>query len=66
MTSTGPGQVTPWNGSFQRTPRAASGWNDPFHGVTWPGPVEVIAARDRDYPDIALPQLHELRGLYRP
>jgi dTDP-4-dehydrorhamnose 3,5-epimerase len=46
-------------------PQAARGirWNDPFHGVVWPGPVEVIAPRDRDYADVALDQLEELRGL---
>jgi dTDP-4-dehydrorhamnose 3,5-epimerase len=39
-------------------------WDDPFHGVTWPGPVEVIASRDRDYPDVAIDRLEELRGLW--
>jgi dTDP-4-dehydrorhamnose 3,5-epimerase len=38
-------------------------WNDPFHGVAWPGPVEVIAPRDRDYPDVEVSRLEELRGL---
>jgi dTDP-4-dehydrorhamnose 3,5-epimerase len=46
-------------------PEAARGvrWNDPFHGVNWPGRVEVIAARDRNYPDVAVERLEELRGL---
>jgi dTDP-4-dehydrorhamnose 3,5-epimerase len=46
-------------------PEAARGvrWNDPFHGVTWPGPVEVISSRDREYPDVAPERLEELRGL---
>ncbi len=26
-------------------------WNDPAFGVTWPGNVEVISERDRNYPD---------------
>jgi dTDP-4-dehydrorhamnose 3,5-epimerase len=38
-------------------------WNDPFHRVDWPGPVEVIAPRDRDYPDVDASGLQELRGL---
>jgi dTDP-4-dehydrorhamnose 3,5-epimerase len=38
-------------------------WDDPFHGVAWPGPVEVIAPRDRGYPDVDLGRLQELRGL---
>ena len=46
-------------------PEAARGvrWNDPIHGVAWPGPVEVIAPRDRDYPDVEVSSLEELRGL---
>jgi dTDP-4-dehydrorhamnose 3,5-epimerase len=46
-------------------PAAARGvrWNDPFHGVTWPGPVEVISPRDGDYPDLDPSRLQELRGL---
>jgi dTDP-4-dehydrorhamnose 3,5-epimerase len=46
-------------------PEAARGlrWNDPFHGVTWPGPVEVIAPRDREYPDLDSSRLQELHGL---
>jgi len=50
---------TPYN------PEAARGvrWDDPFHGVTWPAPVEVIAARDRGYPDLDIERLQELCGL---
>jgi dTDP-4-dehydrorhamnose 3,5-epimerase len=46
-------------------PEAARGvrWNDPFHRVVWPGPVVVIATRDKDYPDIDRAQLSELQGL---
>ena len=46
-------------------PEAARGvrWDDPFHDVTWPEPVEVIASRDRGYPDVDVGQLEELRGL---
>jgi dTDP-4-dehydrorhamnose 3,5-epimerase len=38
-------------------------YDDPFFGVVWPGPVEAIAARDRDYPDTTIEKLQELRGL---
>lgn len=38
-------------------------WNDPLLGVRWPGRVEVIAPRDRDYPDVTMERLEELRGL---
>ncbi len=41
-------------------------WNDPLAGVRWPGPVEVIAPRDRDYPDTPAAALAELRGLGAP
>jgi len=46
-------------------PEAARGirWNDPFHRIEWPGLVEVIAPRDRDYPDLGIDRLQELRGL---
>jgi dTDP-4-dehydrorhamnose 3,5-epimerase len=46
-------------------PEAARGvrWNDPFHAARWPGPVAVIAPRDRDYPDLDASRLQELRGL---
>jgi dTDP-4-dehydrorhamnose 3,5-epimerase len=50
------------------TPEAARGvrWNDPFHGIAWPGPVAVIAPRDRDYPDLDTAWLEELCGLCSP
>jgi dTDP-4-dehydrorhamnose 3,5-epimerase len=50
---------TPYN------PEAARGirWDDSFHGVVWPGPVEVIASRDRGYPDLDAERLQDLRGL---
>jgi dTDP-4-dehydrorhamnose 3,5-epimerase len=38
-------------------------WDDPFLGIAWPGPVEVIAPRDRDYPDVDAGRFEELRGL---
>jgi dTDP-4-dehydrorhamnose 3,5-epimerase len=46
-------------------PEAARGlrWDDPFLGVDWPGPVEVIAPRDREFPDADAHRLEELRGL---
>jgi dTDP-4-dehydrorhamnose 3,5-epimerase len=28
-------------------------WNDPAFGIEWPGPAEVISARDASYPDFA-------------
>jgi dTDP-4-dehydrorhamnose 3,5-epimerase len=45
-------------------PAAARGarWNDPSLAIEWPGHPEVIAARDRDYPDLASQLLEELRG----
>jgi len=51
--------------SVPYAPEAARGlrWNDPFHGVAWPGPVEVIAPRDAAYPDFDPSRLQELRGL---
>lgn len=51
--------------SAEYSPTHARGlrWNDPFHAVAWPGPVEVIAPRDRDYPDADVERLQELRGL---
>ncbi len=47
------------------TPELARGvrWDDPFLGVRWPAPAEVMASRDRDYPDVSLDGLRELRGL---
>jgi dTDP-4-dehydrorhamnose 3,5-epimerase len=46
-------------------PEAGRGvrFDDPFIGIRWPGPVEVIAPRDRDHPDVTLDRLQELRGL---
>jgi dTDP-4-dehydrorhamnose 3,5-epimerase len=38
-------------------------WNDPALEIGWPCPVEVIAARDRDYPDLDVHSLEPLRGL---
>lgn len=34
-------------------PEAARGvrWNDPAFGIVWPGKVEVMSDRDRNYPD---------------
>lgn len=34
-------------------PESARGfrWNDPAFGIAWPGPVQVISDRDRDYPN---------------
>ncbi|SRR5581483_661219 len=39
--------------SHAHVPEAARGvrWNDPAFGIAWPEPVEVIAERDRRYPD---------------
>ncbi len=46
-------------------PQAARGvrWDDPFFAVAWPGPVQVIAERDRDYPSVDVERLQELSGL---
>ena len=46
-------------------PEASRGvrWDDPLHGVAWPGPVEVMAPRDRTYPAVDVDRLQELRGL---
>ncbi|HEV7498602.1 MAG TPA: dTDP-4-dehydrorhamnose 3,5-epimerase [Vicinamibacteria bacterium] len=46
-------------------PEAARGvrWDDPLFGVAWPGPVKVIAPRDRDYADVDPAFLQPLRGL---
>ncbi len=38
-------------------------YDDPLVGIAWPERVEVIAARDRDYPDLTLDRLEELRDL---
>jgi dTDP-4-dehydrorhamnose 3,5-epimerase len=32
-------------------------WNDPVLAIAWPLPVSMIAARDRDYPDVDRGQL---------
>jgi dTDP-4-dehydrorhamnose 3,5-epimerase len=37
--------------------------DDPFLGIRWPRRVEVIAARDRDYPDVKPESFEELRAL---
>jgi dTDP-4-dehydrorhamnose 3,5-epimerase len=46
-------------------PECARGfrWNDPFVGIAWPGAPEVIADRDRDYPNATPEAFEELRGL---
>ncbi len=46
-------------------PASARGarWDDPAFGIEWPLPVAVIAARDRDYPDLDPASLDVLRGL---
>lgn len=41
-------------------------FDDPLLGIAWPGRVEVIAPRDRDYPDVAAGRLEELKGLLAP
>ena len=38
-------------------------WSDPLVKIEWPGPVQVISPRDRDYPDVTVSQLQELTGL---
>jgi dTDP-4-dehydrorhamnose 3,5-epimerase len=54
--------------SAPHAPESARGvrWDDPFFGVAWPLPVEVIAPRDRDYPDVVPAALDALRGLVAP
>lgn len=51
--------------SAPHVPEAARGvrWDDPFLGVEWPGPVAVMADRDRHYPDVDVAGLQALRGL---
>ena len=46
-------------------PASARGvrWDDAAFGIAWPLPVAVIAARDRDYPDLDPTALDALRGL---
>ena len=38
-------------------------YDDPFLGIRWPAKVDVIAARDRDYPEVTEQTLLELRAL---
>ncbi|HEY6005008.1 MAG TPA: dTDP-4-dehydrorhamnose 3,5-epimerase [Anaeromyxobacter sp.] len=54
--------------SEEYSPAHARGvrFDDPFLRVAWPAAVEIIAARDRDYPDVAPERLEELRGLASP
>jgi dTDP-4-dehydrorhamnose 3,5-epimerase len=51
--------------STEYRPEAARGlrYDDGYFQVVWPGPVSVIADRDRDYPDASLERLQEMRGL---
>lgn len=41
--------------SVPQHPESARGfrWNDPAVGIVWPEAPAVVAARDRDYPDLA-------------
>lgn len=54
--------------SEEYSPAHARGvrYDDPLLGIAWPAPVEVIAPRDRDYQDVTVDQLEELRGLGAP
>jgi dTDP-4-dehydrorhamnose 3,5-epimerase len=49
-------------------PAAARGvrYDDPFLGIAWPGPVEVIAPRDVEYPPARREHFEPLRGLLVP
>ncbi len=51
--------------SMPYRPEASRGvrFDDSMLGLVWPGPVQVIAPRDRDYPDATLAQFAELEGL---
>ena len=51
--------------SARYSPQHARGvrWDDRLVRVQWPAPIEVISARDRDYPDVTSSQLEELRGI---
>jgi len=51
--------------SVRYSPPSARGvrYDDPFFGIRWPAKVEAIAARDRDYPDVTVAALLELREL---
>jgi|KBSSwiStaDraftv2_1062776.scaffolds.fasta_scaffold02821_16 dTDP-4-dehydrorhamnose 3,5-epimerase len=46
-------------------PEAARGvrYDDPLLGISWPGPVEVIASRDAEYPPARREHFEPLRGL---
>jgi len=50
--------------STEYRPEAARGlrYDDALFAVAWPGPVDVIADRDRQYPDATLAALEEMRG----
>jgi dTDP-4-dehydrorhamnose 3,5-epimerase len=50
--------------SAEYHPEAARGvrWDDPAFAIAWPESPQVIAARDREYPDVAPSQLEELRS----
>jgi dTDP-4-dehydrorhamnose 3,5-epimerase len=54
--------------SEEYSPAHARGvrFDDAFLRVAWPAAVQVIAPRDRDYPDVAAERLEELRGLVAP
>ena len=43
--------------SAEHAPESAYGvrWDDPAFGITWPAPVRVISARDRNYPLVDTP-----------
>ncbi len=51
--------------SAEYHPEAARGarFDDPMIRIAWPDAPRVIAARDRDYPDLTLDRLQELCGL---
>ena len=51
--------------STEYRPEAGRGlrYNDAFFSIAWPGPADVIAERDSNYPDATLKALEELRGL---
>jgi dTDP-4-dehydrorhamnose 3,5-epimerase len=51
--------------SAEFSPNHARGvrFDDPFLSIEWPAPIEVIAPRDREFPDVSPQRLEELRGL---